>query len=203
MGLDGEQIDNWDRGVEVGNPQGPWSQTASGQRFYPLNPQASAVNLDDIAHHLSFVNRYGGATIYPYSVAQHTLLCVALARSLFPGNASLRRWAMLHDAPEYVLGDVVRPVKTLLSQYDVLEARLMDVIADRFGLVPLTPHGEGDLRYIDQLACVIEMHTLLPNREVWGGLPTYVGGFDYYVREINWRIAKHELRVALKQEFDE
>jgi hypothetical protein len=202
MGLDAEQIDNWEHGTQIhGHERGSWSQTHSGRKFHPLDPDPEQIVLEDIAHQLSLVNRFGGATVYPYSVAQHSLLCEALARNIFPGRRNLKRWALLHDAPEYVLGDMVRPVKVQLPSYGEMEDRLMSVVATRFQLDPLENTDAADLKYIDNLACVIEKHYLLPNSLEWYGMPTFVPGYGFYVQEREWRLVRSDFRYALGREF--
>lgn len=202
MGLDAEQLDNWENGTQVrGHERGSWSQTYSGHKFHPLDPDPAHICLGDIAHQLALVNRFSGATKYPYSVAQHTLLCFALVRNIFPGRLNLRRWALLHDAPEYVLGDMVRPVKVQLPSYAEMEDRLMAVIATRFKLDPLANTDAADLRYIDNLACVIEKAHLLLNATEWPGMPTYVGGYGAYVMEREWRHVRSDLAYELNREF--
>lgn len=90
-------VDTWHRG--------DWMQTFSGKRFYPLAPHPADVDIVDIAHHLSMICRYGGAAKFHYSVAQH---CVLMAECA-PREHKLR--ALLHDAAEAYVGDMVRPLK--------------------------------------------------------------------------------------------
>lgn len=85
--------------------RGDWMQTFTGRRFYPLAAQPEDVDIVDIAHHLSMVCRYGGATKFHYSVAQHSILMAQVA----PQEHKLR--ALLHDAPEAYVGDMIRPIK--------------------------------------------------------------------------------------------
>ncbi len=202
MVLDIEQIEKWEHGTQVaGDPRGPWSQTRSGRKFYPLNPATHQLTIVDIAHQLALTNRFSGATSYHYSVAQHTLLVTAIVDKVFPLRINLRRWALLHDAPEYVLGDMVRPVKTLLPAYAEIEDRLMAVMARRFLLEPLRDTDAADLKYADNLACVIEKQHLLPNALDWHDMPTYVGGFEDYVVERGWRAVRNDLERELWTEF--
>jgi hypothetical protein len=202
MGLYIEQIENWDQGTQMfGHPRGPWSQTVSGHKYHPQNPDPAAIKLYDIAHQLSLVNRFGGATKHPYSVAQHTLLVHALVKHLFPGSLRRSRWALLHDAAEYVLGDMVRPVKTQLASYRAFEDLLMACIIAKYNLEPLSPHEKADLKYADNLACVIEKVHLLPNACYWPGMPTYIDGFEHYTRERDWRDVRFDLQLALTTEF--
>lgn len=202
MVLDAEQIDRWEHGTQVaGNPRGTWSQTHSGCKYYPLDPDPDLINLIDIAHQLSLVNRFCGATMYPYSVAQHSLLCAALSQHMFPGDTALRKWALLHDAPEYVLGDMVRPVKVQLPEYRRMEQRLMEVIATKFALSPLTPTGDAALKRIDNTACVIEKEALLPFSDQWFDMPPPLEGFAGYVAERSWREVRNEFLRELIKEF--
>lgn len=204
MVLDKEQIENWVGGTQVGgHPRGPWSQTVSGLKFHPQDPDPDNIRLYDIAHQLALVNRFGGATKYPYSVAQHTLLCAALAKRLHPGDHEMYRWALLHDASEYVLGDMVRPVKVLLPEYREIEDRLMGLIATRFGLAPLTPTGHHALKHIDNTACMIEKAALLPYSVTWQAMPPALPGYDAYVQETSWLHISSQLLMKLVEEFND
>ena len=105
----------------------------SGRRLDLLDPAPLDIEVEDIAHGLSFVARWNGQTRgdWPYSVAEHSLLVVDLM-----GEAP-RRWrraGLLHDAPEYVIGDLIGPVKSAVTGYGALEARLGAAINLRFGL---------------------------------------------------------------------
>lgn len=93
-----------------------------------LTPEADSINIDDIAHALSLVNRYAGHTPWPYSVAQH---CVLASYKAPPG---LELEALLHDAQEAYVGDMPSPLKALMPQYSVIEDRLEAVIRKKFGL---------------------------------------------------------------------
>ena len=93
-----------------------------------LKPDPNSIRIEDIAHALSLINRYGGHTPYPYSVAQH---CV-LASQVAPAGLELE--ALLHDAQEAYVGDMPTPLKALLPEYKVIEDRLEAVIRKKFGL---------------------------------------------------------------------
>lgn len=112
---------------------GDWMQTYTGRQFWPLDPRPEEINIIDIAHHLSQLCRYGGATRFPYSVAQHSvLLATWCADNGYDERTQLA--ALLHDASEAYLSDVIRPIKPFLSGYAEAEAALMAVIGLRFGL---------------------------------------------------------------------
>lgn len=108
-----------------------WVQTFTGRAFYPLDPQPADVDPADIAHALSLLCRYNGAVRSFYSVAEH---CVLLSYAV-PAEHAL--WALLHDATEAYMADLVRPLKAHMPAYVAVEDALMRVVCDRFGL----PHG--------------------------------------------------------------
>ena len=119
----------WD-GV-VPSSRGDWMQTATGRAFYPLDPQPEEISIDDIAAALSKMCRYGGHTTRFYSVAEH---CVHIA-SHPDCPDELRLTALLHDASEAYLSDVIRPIKPFLTNYTEIEQRLERVIAEKFGTI--------------------------------------------------------------------
>jgi 5'-deoxynucleotidase YfbR-like HD superfamily hydrolase len=110
----------------------------SGRRLDLLDPSPLDIELSDIAHGLARVARWNGQTIgaQAFSVAQHTLLVEEVAAAIAPNlDAPGRLAVMLHDAPEYVIGDIISPFKTLLGgEYKAVEARLLAAIHRRFGL---------------------------------------------------------------------
>jgi hypothetical protein len=114
---------------------GDWMQTASGRQFWPLDPRPEEILIEDIAAALSKLCRYGGHTKHFYSVAEHCVLMAQAAPSIFAFAA------LMHDASEAYLSDVIRPIKRHLGGYMEHEARLEAVIAERFGL-PLGMHPE-------------------------------------------------------------
>jgi hypothetical protein len=114
--------------------KGDWMQTHSGRAFWPLDPRADEIVIEDIAHGLSMQCRYGGHTLKFYSVAEHCVLMASKAPAGF-GLATL-----MHDATEAYLADVIRPLKRHLDNYKAIEAELERVIAARFGLsFPMPP----------------------------------------------------------------
>ncbi len=115
-----------------------WQRMLSGRRLDLLDPSALDVELEDIAHGLARVARWNGQTIgaHIFSVAQHTLLVETVARARSPGLGPQERLiVLLHDAPEYVIGDMISPFKAVIGgSYKVVEARLLAAIHLRFGL---------------------------------------------------------------------
>jgi hypothetical protein len=105
-----------------------WMQLRSGKTFYPLEPKPEDIDIEDIAHALGMVCRYAGHCLRFYSVAEHSWL---LSRTVKQEHA-LR--ALLHDATEAYIGDMVRPLKHEIPAFMEAEERLADAIAIKFGL---------------------------------------------------------------------
>ncbi len=120
-----------------------WQRMLSGRRLDLLDPSPLDVELTDIAHGLARVARWNGQTIgdHAYSVAQHSLLVDAIARALNPKlDLKWQLAALLHDAAEYVIGDLISPFKAMIgTDYKAVEHRLAAAIHIRFGLPPTPP----------------------------------------------------------------
>jgi len=116
----------------------------SGRRLDLLDPSALDVEIEDIAHGLARVARWNGQTrgAHIFSVAQHALLVEAIARQREPNlDRRLRLAVLLHDAPEYVIGDMITPFKAVIGNSDrAVEARLHVAIRLRFGLPSELPN---------------------------------------------------------------
>ncbi|MBC7738660.1 MAG: HD family hydrolase [Candidatus Saccharibacteria bacterium] len=119
-----------------------WQRMLSGRRLDLLDPTAVDIEIEDIAHGLAFVARWNGQTRgdWPYSVAEHSLLVEEIYGRLGDPPAKWRLAALLHDAPEYVIGDMISPVKTAVGPgYGELDARLTVAVHLRFGLPASLP----------------------------------------------------------------
>lgn len=120
-----------------------WQRMLSGRRLDLLNPAPLDIEIEDIAHGLAFVARWNGQTRgeHPYSVAEHSLLVERIAARLDPALPPHWRLAtLLHDAPEYVLGDMISPVKATIGPgYGELDQRLSAAVHLRFGLPATLP----------------------------------------------------------------
>lgn len=120
-----------------------WQRMLSGRRLDLLDPTPVDIEIEDIAHGLSFVARWNGQTRgdWPYSVSEHSLLVEELFSRQNPSISP--RWklaALLHDAPEYVIGDMISPVKAAVGPgYAALDERLTAAIHIRFGLPAVLP----------------------------------------------------------------
>lgn len=117
-----------------------WQRMLSGRRLDLLDPSPLDIEIEDIAHGLARVARWNGQTKGPhaFSVAQHCLLVERLAGELKPRlSPDARLAALLHDAPEYVVGDLISPFKAAVGiDYKAFELRLLAAIHIRFGLKP-------------------------------------------------------------------
>src|SRR6516225_4940688 len=124
-------------------PRRAWQRMLSGRRLDLIDPSPLDVEIADIAHGLARVARWNGQTKGPeiFSVAQHSLLVEALFRAReAPPSGQARLAALLHDAPEYVIGDMISPFKAAIGgDYKVIEARLKRAIRIRFGLAAEPP----------------------------------------------------------------
>jgi 5'-deoxynucleotidase YfbR-like HD superfamily hydrolase len=120
-----------------------WQRMLSGRRLDLLDPSPLDIEIADIAHGLARVARWNGQTVgaHIFSVAQHSLLVETVSRRIAPNLD--RRWrlaVLLHDAPEYVIGDLISPFKAVLkADYKKVEERLLHAISLRFGLPPEWP----------------------------------------------------------------
>jgi uncharacterized protein len=138
-----------------------WQRMLSGRRLDLLDPSPLDIEIADIAHGLARVARWNGQTrgAHIFSVAQHTLLVEAVMRQLSPRvDVSRRLAALLHDAPEYVVGDMISPFKAVLGgDYKAVEKRLLSAIHIRFGLPPvLKPEVERQIKDADRGAAYLE-----------------------------------------------
>ena len=129
--------------MAAAKPARAWQRMLSGRRLDLLDPTPFDIEIDDIAHGLAFVARWNGQTRgdFAYSVAEHSLLVEEILARQNPGIAALWRLAaLLHDAPEYVIGDMISPVKAAIGpDYSELDRRLTAAVHIRFGLPAVLP----------------------------------------------------------------
>ncbi|MDO3431219.1 hypothetical protein QWJ46_00830 [Rhizobium sp. CBN3] len=136
---------------------GDFMQTATGRKFWPMDPKADEVFIEDIAHALSLQCRYAGHCLRFYSVAEHSVL---MARHLRWEGVDVALHALLHDASEAFLVDVPRPVKPYLEGYKAAEAKVMAVVCDRFSLpheMPAVVHDADNRIIADELENLVQM----------------------------------------------
>ena len=145
--------------VQVG--RGEYMRTWTGRKFYPLDPRPEEVSLTDIAHHLSMLCRFNGGLNRFYSVAEHSVI---VARVVAQTNPRYALWALLHDASEAYLGDMIRPLKHSSAGvgYREVESNVMrSAILPYFAL----PKEEPPIvKLIDARLCITEALHLRTNR---------------------------------------
>lgn len=144
----------------VGAPRA-WQRMLSGRRLDLLNPSPDDIAIEDIAHGLARVARWNGQTrgAHAFSVAQHVLLVEEIAGSMRADwPKPWRLAALLHDAAEYVIGDLISPFKTAIGlDYKAFETRLLEAIYVRFGLPAVLPERvAGEIKRADRIAAFYE-----------------------------------------------
>jgi uncharacterized protein len=147
--------------VKYAGERRAWQRMLSGRRLDLLDPSPLDIEIEDIAHGLARTARWNGQTKgeHIYSVAQHTLLVEALLLAKHPdAPARLRLAVLLHDAAEYVIGDLISPFKAMLSHdYRQAEARILAAVHVRFGLpAELPPATVAAIKRADRGAAFLE-----------------------------------------------
>ena len=167
-----------------------WQRMLSGRRLEILNPSPLDIEIEDIAHGLSFLARWNGQTIgdYPFSVAQHSLLVENIFSSQFPkmDNES-KLFALLHDSAEYVISDMISPLKTHLGMtYETLDEKLTMAICIRFN-IPTTKIKiiKKQVKLADKMAAWLEAIQLAGFSKIEAdklfGKQVIVEGFENYL----------------------
>ena len=138
-----------------------WQRMLSGRRLDLLDPSPLDIEIEDIAHGLAFVARWNGQTFgdFPYSVAEHSLLVEQIYSTMFPdAPVKWRLVALLHDAPEFVIGDMISPVKAAVGPgYKAMDVRLQAAVHIRFGLPAETPAKiKADIKKADRISAWLE-----------------------------------------------
>jgi hypothetical protein len=152
--------------------RGDWFETFTGRQFYPLHPSADDVCIEDIAHALSQLCRFGGHCIEPYSIAQHSVLVSRLCK-----EQPLQ--GLLHDATEaFGINDCVRPAKRYLPDYKKMEHGIWLCVAEKFGL-PAAMHPE--VHHADNVTLMTE------RRDVCNATP-YKWGLEDQFRPLDDQI---------------
>ena len=144
----------------------------SGRRLSLLDPSPVDVEIEDIAHGLSRVARWNGQTSSPwsYSVAEHSVLTLDLALRIQPKLETRWRLAtLLHDAPEYVIGDLISPFKAAVGlDYKEMEHQLQTAIHRRFGLPSVIPEPMRKLiKKADKISAYLEAVQLAGFKPAW------------------------------------
>ena len=168
--------------------------TFSGNRFYPLRPHIDRVAIEDIAHGLAYQCRFNGQTKTFYSIAQHSLIVADLV------PPRLRLAALLHDAAEAYLGDMVKPLKVLMPQFAALEDQVTAIIAATYDI---DFSDYAPIKRADLIALATEKRDLMPHSaERWAyldgiaALPGIIVAMDPGEAKQCFLRRFHELRQA-------
>lgn len=139
--------------------KGDWGCTVTGRAFYPEDPRTEDICIEDIAHALSMMCRFGGHTREFYSVGQHSVLVSDVCH---PRDAL---WGLLHDASEAYIVDIPRPLKYAegMEGYRVLESAFMTAVCERFGLPRRMPET---VSWADEALLATEARDLMPQDSV-------------------------------------
>ena len=161
--------------------RGDWMETVSGRKFHPFDPRPEDLDIEEIAHALSLVCRFGGQVNDFYSVAQHSVL---VSQVCDPEDALA---GLLHDAAEAYIGDMIRPLKWSgwFPNYDRVEKMIMAAVAERFGIPEQMP---ASVKRADDILVVTERRDL----RVQSGLEWNVDArpLPYRIEPLFWRHAK-------------
>lgn len=164
MGNSADQVD-----------RGQYMHSANGQKIYPFDPRPEEIDIKVVAHHLATIGRWNGATrhkLFPwrifFSVAEHSVLVSKFIEKVL-GRPDLAMAGLLHDAPEYAVGDVIRPIKyspTIYPVYKEIEDKNELAVCKRFKL-PYPPPYE--VKMADEAVCAAEFRQIVPRskREQW------------------------------------
>ena len=149
--------------VDAPHVQTTYISTYLGNRFWPAEPRIDRIDIEDIAHGLAYQCRFNGQTSAFYSVAQHSIMVA----SILPPH--LHKAALLHDAAEAYLGDIVKPLKHLLPGFAEIEAGVTRLIAQAFEVDFDTDYVA--IKHADMVALATEKRDLMPNSaEAWSYL---------------------------------
>jgi 5'-deoxynucleotidase YfbR-like HD superfamily hydrolase len=180
-----------------------WQRMLSGRRLDLLDPSPDDIAIEDIAHGLARVARWNGQTrgAHAFSVAQHCVLVADIVAALEPGLArEAELAALLHDAPEYVIGDLISPFKAAIGlDYKAFEERLQAAIHARFSLPhPLWPALKTSIKRADRVAAYHEATRLAGFDEDEGR--TYFGPAEMLTETLIGALSRLEpLPVALAE----
>lgn len=180
--------------------RGPWLETHTGRRFYPLDPRPEDIELDDIAWHLSRIHRFNGASDVPVTVAEHSIDVMRRYEARWPATPPKELLAvLLHDAAEAYIGDIPLPVKQALQRalggaLKAIEANIIDAVYAKFG----APFPDSAcLKRVDSEALAFERATFWPCSTIEWSFPPKVEGQPGR-QPLDWRDAYfHFSRCAL------
>lgn len=171
----------------TGVPKEGWIQIANGRIFYPLDPRAEDVFIEDIAQGLSRQIRYNGQSDLIINVAQHSCNCVWIA-DVEGQSVDVQLAMLMHDAAEYIVGDLIRPIKAITPGFSKTEDAVMAVINERFDL-PVIDHKL--MKHFDNLALAWEKRDMYQSAREWPGIPDVP---SWCLTMVPWTSARAEHR---------
>lgn len=173
--------------------RGPWIRTYTGISFYLFDPQPQDIRIEDIAAHLSVITRFGGALGVPYSVAAHSLIVSYIVDPSFAFEG------LMHDAAEYVIGDVVRPWKLTNPKIKESENHILKIIAKKYGFLFPIP---SEVDYYDKLITKTEAEMCNMQTETWTD-PAYknIGQLTDFEREQFLKIWDTPSYIDIREHF--
>ncbi|MGV1754764.1 hypothetical protein [Agrobacterium sp. CG674] len=155
--------------------RGQYMHSSNGRKIFPFDPRAEEIDIEVVAHHLATNNRWNGATQHKrfksrisYSVAEHSVYCSRYIRDVLK-RPDLELEALLHDGPEYVTGDMIRPLKhdpRIHPVYKPIEDNWEKAFADKWNLIFPLPK---EVKLADEAVCAAEAAQIVPkdDREEW------------------------------------
>jgi 5'-nucleotidase len=173
--------------TDYSDRKGDWIITYTGKRFYPLDPREEDINIEDIAHSLSLINRFTGHTKFPYSVAQHSLDVAHALATWHDVDKSVQLAGLLHDASEAYVNDLARPLKRMLPDYTAAKNKILDVIDQKFKVNTRV----GIVKLADSRALVTEAPQLC-NGEGWWSLPQWPEPYPYTIHQQPWYFSEED-----------
>jgi uncharacterized protein len=189
-------------------PKRAWQRMLSGRRLDLLDPSPLDIEIEDIAHGLARVARWNGQTRgdHAFSVAQHCVLVTRLfAHAQAKSTKADQLTALLHDAPEYVVGDMISPFKAALGlDYKAFENRLLAAIHLRFGLAA-SPSQElvASIKQADRVAAYLEATQLagftIDEGHKFFGQPKGLNGFDIHLKPMSTAEASRDYLDCFKK----
>ncbi len=175
-------------------------QTYTNKIIDVVNPTIDMVDIIDIARGLAYTCRYAGQCPHYYSVAEHSIHCCIMAQKLHLSSNSIK-WALLHDAAEAYIGDIARPIKSIVPEFKKVEDHLLEVIALKFNLK--TYKIPTEVIEIDNRMLTTEAYNMgmsLHLSEFWHkGKPKYheytINYYDHDVAEITFLEMAHKIGI--------
>lgn len=163
--------------------------TFSGRKVNLLDPRPEQINIRDIARGLAFNSHFGGHTPKFFSIAQHCILVCDILMQNFKDNPELLMYGLLHDASEAYLGDMVKPLKVMLPEFQKIENRMMDVILEKY---QLNRDSHAIIKEADIMAQEQEFNAFYKGGDIsylspWEARSTFMRYFYIFLNQREWK----------------